>query len=445
MSGQDRISAVAAVPTAPVHAEPAARGQAAGRAPGTRLATWATEVSDAWFSLLAATISLALGLYQLGQPSLWIDESFTARAMSRSYAQLIHEHHWIYYTFMKPWTALAGTSELALRLPSVFATAAACALLVPLGNRLMGRPVGSIAGVVLALNSFVVQWSQQARSYSFVMLFAIAATAALVHLRTSRTRRAWAGYAGLLGALLLLQPLSAGLLAAAHVAAARGFRLKVVAAGITVAILASPFLAGVYRRDSEAGTLVWNNRVSDGKVVLALLELSGAVGFGLVVSAVALVVVRRERLLLGAWAFAPLAVSAALTPVAHVLVDRYLLISAPAFALLVAAALCALRGPWRVGALGVLAVGVVGSLLIWYSPSGSDNWAGQDWKAATRYAMEHGGATVEPPLATPAYTYYGGVVRNTGYVLVVGGDATERRPSPLDRHFGYILRVRGPR
>jgi mannosyltransferase len=403
---------------------------------------WASQLSDVWFALLAAAVSTALGLYQLAQPSFWIDESFTARAMSRSYGHLIHEHHMAYYAFMKPWAAVAGTSELALRLPSVFAAAAACALVVPLGNRLMGRPVGSVAGVVLALNAFVVQWSQQARSYAFVLLLAIVATAALVRLRETPTRRSWVGYAASLGVLLLLQPLSAGLLAAAHFVAARGARGRVVAAGVTVVLLASPFLVGVYRRDSEAGTLVWNDRITAGKGLLALLEISGAVGFGLLLSVVALVVVRRERLLLASWAFAPLLICAALVPFEHLLVDRYLLMSAPAFALLVAGALCTLRGPWRVGAIGAFAVGVVASLAIWYSPSGSDNWAGQDWRAATRYAIQHGGARVEPPLATPAYAYYGGVVRNTGLVVVLGNAPTDTRDASIVGQFGYLLTVR---
>ena len=284
------------------------------------LTSRATEHSDIRPALLAATVSVVLGIFQLGQPSLWVDESFTARAMSYPYMKLIHEHHWIYYTFMKPWTALAGTSEIALRFPSVLAAAAACALLVPLGNRLMGRPVGSIAGVVLALNPFVVQWSQQARSYSFVMFAAVVATAALVHLREQMTKQSWAMYTMSVGVLLLLQPLSAGLLTAAHSLAARGFRAWVALAGLTVMLVASPFLAGVYRRDSESGTLAWNGSPTGETVTRAILELSGAVGVGLILALVALTLVRRERLLLASWALAPFVISLALTPVAEVLV-----------------------------------------------------------------------------------------------------------------------------
>jgi hypothetical protein len=331
----------------------------------------------------------------------------------------------------------AGTAEIALRHPAVPAAAAHCALLPPLGYRLLGRPVGTIAGVVLALNAFVVQWAQQARSYSFVLLGAVLATMALVRLGRDRTRRSWLLYTAALGALLLFQPLSAGLLAAAHALAARGYRLRVVTAGLAVVVLASPYLIGVYRRDSEGGTLVWNKPATGETVTRALLELSGAVGVGLILALCALAFVRRARWLLVSWAIAPFAIALALTPVADVFIDRYLIVSAPAFALLVAVALQRLRGPWRVGALGTLALGLVAGLLIWYAPDGSDNWTGQDWKAATRYAMARGGATIEPTWARSTYWYYGGVEADNGLYLALPGFGGGPRSS-LEATFGDL-------
>jgi mannosyltransferase len=422
------------------HVETAVDNHAPRQALLSRAAARAAHASQATRALGVAAVSLALGLFQLGQPSLWVDESFTARAMKFSYTRLVHEHHWLYYTLMKPWVAVAGTSEIALRLPSVVAAAAACALLVPLGDRLLGRPVGTIAGLVLALNAFVVQWSQQARSYSFVLLGAVVATMALVRLERDRTRRAWLLYTAALGGLLLFQPLSAGLLAAAHALAARGSRLRVVAAGIAVVVLASPYLIGVYRRDSEGGTLVWNKAADGEAITRALLELSGAVGIGLILALCALAVVRRGRWLLVSWAIAPFAIALALTPVADVFIDRYLIVSAPAFALLVAVALDRLRGPWRVGAVGTLALGLVAGLLIWYAPDGSDNWTGQDWKAATRFAMARGGATVDPTWARSVYWYYGGVEADNGLYLALAGFGGGPQTA-LEATFGEDLRV----
>jgi mannosyltransferase len=422
------------------HVETAVDSHAPRQALPIRAAARAANASEATRALAVAAVSLALGLFQLGQPSLWIDESFTARAMKFSYAQLVHEHHWLYYTLMKPWVAVAGTSEIALRLPSVLAAAAACALLVPLGDRLLGRPVGTIAGLVLALNAFVVQWSQQARSYSFVLLGAVVATMALVRLGQDRTRRSWLLYTGALGGLLLFQPLSAGLLAAAHGLTARGYRWRVITAGIAVVVLASPYLMGVYRRDSEGGTLVWNQPANGETITRALLELSGAVGIGLILALCGLALVRRARWLLVSWAIAPFAIVLAMTPMADVFIDRYLIVSTPAFALLVAVALVRLRNPWRAGAAGTLAVGVVAALLIWYAPDGSDNWTGQDWKAASRYAMARGGATIDPIWARSAYRYYGGVEADNGLYLALGGFGGGPQSTPEAR-FGDDLRA----
>jgi mannosyltransferase len=409
----------------------------------TRVRIRTEAVSDSWAAALVAVISLALGVYQLGQPSLWIDEAATYRATTWSYAQLTHEHHWIYYTLMKPWTAVAGTSEIALRFPSVIAAAVACALLVPFGNRLLGRPVGSIAGVVLAVSPFVVQWSQQARSYTIVMLAAIITTWLFVRLRSVDSRGSWLLYTLSLGISVLLQPLSAGLLATCHFLAAQGFRTKIMTAGIAVALATSIFLAGVYVRDSSSGTLVWNVDPTVGSVSRATLELSGALGVGLALAVIGLASVQQERLLLGCWAFAPLVISIIATPIGKVFVDRYLIISAPAFALLVGAAIVNLRRAWRTAALGVFAAGTIVGLVIWYSPDGSQNWRGEDWKAATRFAMKHGGATPASLWTAGApYHYYGGVVRKTGLYIIWAEDPKVFAGNwPLDVSFGERVRV----
>jgi mannosyltransferase len=400
---------------------------------------------DTWAAALAGAVSLALGLYQLGQPSLWIDESYTWRATSTwSYVELIHEHHWIYYTLMKPWAAVAGTSELAMRLPSVVAAAAACALLVPFGNRLLGRPVGSLAGIALALNPFVVQWSQQARSYTFVMLLAIVSTACFLRMRTKDTTGAWALYIGALVLFVLIQPLSAGLMAAAHLVAgpSRQARVKVITAGVAAVLLTSLFLLGVAARDSKSGTLVWNVDPTFGSVSHALIELSGAFGVGLVLSVVALAFVKAERLLLASWAFTPLVLSVVATPVADIFVDRYLLVSTPAFALLVGMGVHHLRGWWRTGAVAGFAAGTIVGLAVWYGPDGSQNWRGEDWRAATRYAMQHGGARVYPDWTESAYAYYGGIQRKTGLDVLWSENEEDFAGSwPLDVGFGDRLRV----
>jgi mannosyltransferase len=400
------------------------------------------ELGNVLPAVAAGCVSLLLGAYQLGQPSLWVDEAATYRAVTGHLGQLAHEHHWLYYLAMRPWVTLVGTTEFALRFPSVIAAALACALLVPLGNRLLGPPVGSIAGVVLATNPFVVQWSQQARSYTIVLLLAVVQTIAFLGLRERPTRRSWLRYTLCLGLFVLVQPVSAGLVASAHFLAAPGFRARIAAAGVATVLASSVFLVGVYVRDSENGTLVWNEAPTLGRITHTILELSGALGVGLCFAALGLAVVRRERLLLACWAVAPITILVAATPMGHVFVDRYLIVSAPPLALLVAALFVRLRD-WRLAcAAGVFAAATVSGLVLWYSPDGSQNWPGEDWKAATRFAMEHGGAMPSSPSVAPAYLYYGGVPRHTGlYVIWSTSQRTFAGHWPIDASFGKHLRV----
>jgi mannosyltransferase len=401
-----------------------------------------TDLGDVWPMLAAAGTALVLGMYQLGQPSLWIDEAATVDASSRSYVDLMNEHHWIYYSLMKLWIGLAGSSEFALRLPSVLAAAVACALLVPFGNRLLARPVGSIAGTLLALNPFFVQWSQQARSYTFVVVATLVTTWLFVRMRSDETRRAWVAYTFCLGVFVVIQPLSAGLMAAAHLIAAPGFRTRVVTAGVAVMLVTLPFLVGVADSDYRAGTLARHIDPTPSSVSHAVIGLSGALGVGLVLSIASLVWLPRERLLLGSWAWAPLVISVAVTPIGTVFIDRYVIVSAPAFALLVAALLVRLPRARLAVALGALAAGTIVGLTLWYGTDGSQNWRGEDWKSATRYAMQRGGATVYPSWAASAYEYYGGVERDTGLDLIWSDNEKDFAGDwPLDVQFGWELHV----
>jgi hypothetical protein len=263
-------------------------------------------------------------------------------------------------------------------------------------------------------------------------------------MRTRDSTRSWVLYIGVLVLFVLIQPLSAGLMAATHLVAGptRHVRAKVVTAGVAAVLLTSLFLLGVAARDSKSGTLVWNVDPTFGSVSHALVELSGAFGVGLVLSLVALAFVKRERLLLASWAFMPLALSVLATPVADIFVDRYLLVSTPAFALLVGAAVHHLRRWWRAGAVLAFAAGTVIGLALWYGPDGSQNWRGEDWRAATHYAMQHGGARVYPDWTASAYAYYGGVQRKNGLDVLWTENEDEFAGSwPLDVGFGERLRI----
>ncbi len=95
------------------------------------------------------------GLWSVWVPSFWRDESVSALAASRPIGDLwellghMDRVHALYYLLLRP-VAWVSTSELALRLPSVLATAAAAYGIAALGRHLASARVGLLAGLVFA-------------------------------------------------------------------------------------------------------------------------------------------------------------------------------------------------------------------------------------------------------------------------------------------------------
>jgi mannosyltransferase len=376
-------------------------------------------------AVVVGAVAFALGLVYLARPSLWVDESFTARAMSDSYVSLMtDQYHWLYYTLMKPWTAVAGTSEWSLRFPSVVGTALACALLVLLGRRLFDRRVAVVSGLLIATSPFVVQWSQQARGYTFLMALAILATLLLLRALDRESRGAWAIYGLALATLIVWHPVGGFLVVPAHAVLAYQHRDRLLPHGllaaVIVCVLALPWAGQIGLRSTGAkASISWLDAPSLATVGRALLDVSGAAGLGLVLALAGAVILWRLRerdslAWLATWAFAPFAISVVVSAAKPVFLDRYLLVAAPAFALL--AGLAAVRTATRArpAVLAAVVVATAVGLVHWYSLSTGGNWRGEDWRDAVRTA-ERERAEVEPLLvadwsASPAARYYGATV-----------------------------------
>jgi mannosyltransferase len=133
-----------------------------------------------------AVIAMALGLWRIDGPSYWADEGVSVAIASRSLADLptILAHmdlaHGLYYVLLHLVAAVAGTSELAMRLPSALATAAATAVLAMLGRRLLSPATGLFAGLIYALLPVVSRYAQEARQYALVTALMVGVTYLLV-------------------------------------------------------------------------------------------------------------------------------------------------------------------------------------------------------------------------------------------------------------------------
>nr|BFD85106.1 hypothetical protein StreXyl84_45070 [Streptomyces sp. Xyl84] len=172
-------------------------------------------------ALLPAALAVALGLWGIGrQDSMWRDESVTYQVAHRSTGELRHllghidAVHGLYYLLMHALFGLWDGGPLALRLPSVLATAVAAAGVGVTGARLAGRRTGVLAGLIFVLLPVTQQYAQEGRSYALVTAAVTWAAYLFVRGTGSAPRRWWAGYAAVLALACWLHEFAVLVLAA---------------------------------------------------------------------------------------------------------------------------------------------------------------------------------------------------------------------------------------
>jgi mannosyltransferase len=195
-------------------------------------------------------------------------------------------------------------------------------------------------------------------------------------------------------------------------------------AAALVLLLAVPWAAQIALRSTgEGAAMNWLKAPSASEALAAVLNVSGASGVAAVLALVGLWLLRRagrapDAVWLSVWALAPfvlaLLVSFAGRPI---YLDRYLLVAAPAFALLAAYALVHLGTLLRVVAVAAVVVATGLGLVTWYSSSEDGNWRGEDWRSAVAYVAEQRApgqdVVVAPWSAAPSVRYYGVEPRDT--------------------------------
>lgn len=133
-------------------------------------------------ALLLLTLSaFVLRVWQLDAKGLSYDEAATA-LMARATPFAIIDFHWhaafehppIWQLLMHTWSLWAGQSEFALRLPSVLAGTVAIPLLWQLAYRFRLNHATALTAALLAtVAPILVYYSQEARMYALVVLFAL--------------------------------------------------------------------------------------------------------------------------------------------------------------------------------------------------------------------------------------------------------------------------------
>jgi mannosyltransferase len=128
------------------------------------------------FLLFAAVFlaGLIARLHGIDAMPFWLDEVTTVQRSSLPFWGMVQNalaaHHLPSYFVITSVIGRYGLSAAMLRLPSAIFGGAACGVVYLIGRRLGGWRAGLVAGLLLALSPLHVQYGQEARSYTFVVL-----------------------------------------------------------------------------------------------------------------------------------------------------------------------------------------------------------------------------------------------------------------------------------
>ncbi|MGR6320630.1 glycosyltransferase family 39 protein [Micromonospora soli] len=304
----------------------------------------------------AGITATALGVVGAADRQMWNDEYATWHASTLGIddfvrlLQKVDTVHALYYVFMHAWIAAFGDSPLALRGPSIAATAITAGVLTLLGRRLFSAPVGLTAGLLFAIIPSVSRYAQEARSYAAVTAVAVVATVLLLRaLECPRWGRwflygvtvaalAWLNFV----ALLVLAPHGLLFWRAAH--RAQNLRVWRGLAAVTVLVVAAlPLLS---RASQQSGQISWIKAKPLLDLPQSLFASQTIAVIVLAAAAVGALVLhwahRFNLAVLLAWTVLPPAFCYATFDMLHLLLARYLLFTLPAWALLAAVTVNAL-------------------------------------------------------------------------------------------------------
>ena len=369
------------------------------------------------FGLLAiiAGAAGALRFYSLAAKPFWFDEGVSvaiARLDCYNFARILWRREAnmsLYYLFLRGWLHFGG-SEGFVRSLSVLFAIASIPVIYLLGRRLLDSRVGLIASALLALNAYHVQYSQDARSYSLMILLCLLSSFYFLKCLSEPTRRNRASYVVSSVLAIYAQFFSALLVIAQWISLSfldqkpnSQTRAKTYSDFRWIALLVSPVI--VFAAATGIGPLRWVQRPGLKDLWIFALHLTGNGGPWLLLafaaaSLAALLPVWRTRgtrqvrwefwryRFLMCWLLFPPVFTLALSLLKPLFVPRYFIFCLPALLLLVARGVSSLRSH----SLTVTAL----VLVLILSFRGTAAYYNQDldiqrddWRSATRYLLEH--------------------------------------------------------
>ncbi len=395
-----------------------------------------------WTAVLLLLLAGAMRAYGVGRQALRGDEAFSVRFSAQPLGDILaamgtaEPNPPLYWFLLHGWMQFVGTSELALRWPSVLAGVVAVAATYRLGTALAGRPTGALAALLAAVNPFLIWYAQDARVYSLLAALVTAATwLTWTAARRPATRR-WLAAGGLWWLALFghyFAVLPAAMVAASTLAGLRLPRraqaatllmfLGVGAAYLPWAVYVGPLLAGHHKAwiaPLDPLTVLWRSLAAaaagtPGTGATPGLLQAGAAALGLM-AAGAVLWTRRYRRLTRAWllavAFGPALLLWLISLVRPVYTEQYVFGSVPALLVLAAWGARRLGETWprerwlsTTGMGALLLVGLLAASNAAFNPAFAKS---PDWRGLNRYLADTArpGEVVVMNLPEPAFYYY---------------------------------------
>jgi len=363
------------------------------------------------WALLGLITLLAAGLraYELGAKTFWLDEGMSvaiARLDWYNFARILWRREGnmsLYYLLLHFWLHL-GNGEAFVRSLSVVLAVATVPAIYLLGRRLYSSRAGLIAAALLAVNAFHIRWSQEARSYSLLVLLCVLSSLFFLKCLDAPTRTnrfAWvlssvlAVYAHFFAGLLLLsQWISLRWLASPPGIIKKGFRWA------ALAIL--PLV--IFAAKTGAGPLHWVKRPGPRDLWNFAVHLTGSGGpllLFLYVAACAAALEgvqqswRKQTVPWDAWRYRFLLLWLLFPPLLILLfswarplfVPRYFIFCLPPLLLLAAAGLARLGSPWAWAPAALLVVGL--SFFGALSHRNEFDPERDDWRSTSQYVLSN--------------------------------------------------------
>jgi uncharacterized membrane protein len=343
---------------------------------------------------LAAVLRFAC----LGAKSIWSDEAFSivmAKLRWSDFWRMVtttEANMSLYYALLRGWVRF-GDPVWWVRLLSALIAVAVVPIVYWIARELFSHRAGVLAALLLSINAFHIRYSQEARSYSLVVL--LVAFSFLAFFRCLKEPdHLWGGFYVLSTALALYAhffaalALLAQLVSLAAMPSPRKFATRHLARLCLVVILGSPLLWFVLFRNR--GQLDWIQPIHLKDLYHFLLYMTGSglkVGIALVAVLVALKTwVSRWRaqqwdmeawsfLVLILWLALPLCVTMVVSIWKPIYAPRFLIFCLPAALLLIADGLAQITHPWiRYGLVTLLVVSAVGPIRSYYVEPGQEDW-----------------------------------------------------------------------